>query len=245
MTGERVLVVGGSGGIGSAIVRALAARGHVIEFTYRSSAESAQSLAREAAGASARPCDLGDRAAVEALAGAIEAGEAPYGLVYNAGATYDALAAVLDQDQGERVMQVNFWAMTRLVRACVRGMTARRQGRIVLMSSLTALRGSRGNASYAASKAAQLGYLNTLVGEVAKRGVTINAIAPGFVDTEMMAPYAAHRAKLEAQIPAGRFGKPEEIADLVAFLVSPEAAYINGAVIPVDGGLGAVIAAQR
>jgi NAD(P)-dependent dehydrogenase (short-subunit alcohol dehydrogenase family) len=243
--GETVLVIGGSGGIGAAIVRALAARGHATEFTYRSSAEAAQRLAAEAR-AAATQCDLADRASVDALAAAIEArDEAPYGLVYNAGATYDALAAVLDQDRAEQVMQVNFWAMARMVRACVRGMTGRRRGRIVLMSSLTALRGSRGNASYAASKAAQLGYLNALVGEVAKRGVTVNAITPGFVDTEMMAPYADHRAKLEAQIPAGRFGKPEEIAGLVAFLLSPEAAYINGAVIPVDGGLGAVIAAQR
>jgi NAD(P)-dependent dehydrogenase (short-subunit alcohol dehydrogenase family) len=216
-----------------------------VTFSYKSSEAAAQALAGEL-GCTAVACDLAEREAVERLAGEIEARTTPlYGIVHNAGATYDALAAVIDQDAAERVMQVNLWAMMRLVRAAMRGMIGARCGRIVLIGSLTAMRGSRGNAVYAASKAAQLGYLRTIVGEIAKRGVTANYVAPGFIDTGMLAPYADYKAKLEAQIPAGRYGKPEEVAAVVGFLLSEAASYVNGATLTVDGGLGAVIAAQR
>ena len=238
MSGE-VLVTGGSGGIGSATVRALAARGFAVTFTYRSAAAKAQDLAAELPGATAIACDLAARDQVEALAARIEARETPlFGLVHNAGATYDALAAMVDQDAAERVMQVNLWALMRLVRACVRGMTAARKGRIVVIGSLTAMRGSRGNSVYAASKAAQLGYLRTLVGEVAKRGVTANYVAPGFIDTDMTKalPEAA-RSKLMERIPLGKLGTPEDIAHGVAFLASDGAGYITGATLHVNGGM--------
>ncbi|MCC7275699.1 MAG: SDR family oxidoreductase [Alphaproteobacteria bacterium] len=233
---RRVLVTGGGRGIGAAIVRALAAAGYAVDFTHRRGAEG---LPGEAIAA-----DLADRGAVEALAGrAAEAGY--YGFVHNAGATYDRLAAMVDQAQAETVMQVNFWAMTRLAKALIRPMTAAGAGRIVLIGSVAALAGGRGNAIYAASKAAALGYMRTLVQEVARKGVTANYVAPGFVDTEMMGPYAAHRARLEGQIPAGRYARPEEVAAVVAFLLSDAAAYVNGAVLPVDGGLSAALAVQR
>jgi NAD(P)-dependent dehydrogenase (short-subunit alcohol dehydrogenase family) len=120
-----------------------------------------------------------------------------------------------------------------------------RSGRIVAIGSVAALQGNPGNAAYAASKGALISYARTLAIETAKRGVTVNVIAPGFVDTDMMAPYAAYRADMERQIPAGRFARPEEIAGMVAFLMSPLAAYVTGAVLPVDGGLTAMMGVHR
>jgi NAD(P)-dependent dehydrogenase (short-subunit alcohol dehydrogenase family) len=120
-----------------------------------------------------------------------------------------------------------------------------RDGRVVVIGSVTALQANQGNAAYAASKAALLGYVRTLAIEIARTAVTVNYIAPGFIDTEMMAPYAKYRGQMEGQIPARRFAKPEEVADLVAFLLTPQASYITGAVLPIDGGLSAAIGIQR
>ena len=142
-------------------------------------------------------------------------------------------------------MQVNFWSLTRLAKTVMRGMIRARAGRIVAIGSVAALRGNPGNAAYAASKGALLSYCRTLAVETAKRGITVNYVAPGFIDTDMLAPYAAYREQMEKQIPAGRFAQPEEIAALAAFLMSPAAAYITGAVLPVDGGLTATIGVQR
>jgi 3-oxoacyl-[acyl-carrier protein] reductase len=142
-------------------------------------------------------------------------------------------------------MQVNFWSFTRLVNVVVRQMMRTKDGRVAVIGSVTAERGNQGNAAYAASKAALAGYMRTLAIETARRGVTVNLVAPGFIDTEMMAPYAAYREKMEGQIPAGRFAAPAEIAGLVAFLLSPAASYLTGAVLPVDGGLSAAIGIHR
>jgi 3-oxoacyl-[acyl-carrier protein] reductase len=248
---RRVLVTGGARGLGAAIVRALAVAGHDVTFTYRSSAAEAETLVAALAAAhqgrafAAIQADFADRNAVDGLVEKIGSG-APYsGFVHNAGETYDALAVMLDQDKAERTMQVNFWSFTRLAAAVARPMTRARDGRIVAVGSITALYGNQGNAAYAASKAALLGYLRTLAIETARRGVTVNYVAPGFVDTDMMAPYAAYRETMEKQIPAGRFAKPDDVAALVAFLMSPGAAYITGAVLPVDGGLSAAIGIHR
>jgi 3-oxoacyl-[acyl-carrier protein] reductase len=120
-----------------------------------------------------------------------------------------------------------------------------RTGRIVGIGSVAALEGNQGNAAYAATKGAMLSYVRTLAVETAKRGITVNYVAPGFIDTDMLAPYANYREQMQKQIPAGRFARPEDIAGLVGFLVSPGAAYITGAVLPIDGGLTATIAFQR
>lgn len=247
---QRVLVTGGGRGLGAAIVTALAGAGFDVDFTYRQSGEAAESLAltlRAAhPGAAITPhaVDLADRGALDAFCDAIER-ETWFGLVHNAGQPYDALAAMMDQDKAEAVMQVNVWSLTRLAKAVLRGMIRARAGRIVAIGSVAALRGNPGNAAYAASKGALTSYCRTLAVETAKRGITVNTVAPGFVDTEMMSSYAAHRATMERQIPAGRFAQPAEVAALVAFLMSPPAAYITGATLPVDGGLTAMMGVHR
>ena len=251
MSGDRrVLVVGGSGGLGAAIVRALAAGGFSIDFTYRSSRAAAVSLADELAAAYPRQAfepyvlDLASRDAVDAFCADREAVDY-FGYVHNAGQSADALAAILDQDRAEAAMQVNFWSLTRIAKALVRGMSRARAGRVVAIGSVAALRANTGNAAYAATKGALIAYCRTLAIETARRGVTVNVLAPGFIDTPMMEPYAAQRAGIERQIPAGRFAAPEEVAAVAAFLMSEPAGYITGAVLPVDGGLTAMMGIHR
>jgi 3-oxoacyl-[acyl-carrier protein] reductase len=246
----RILVTGGAKGVGAAIVRALVAAGHDVDFTYRSSTDQALALADEIATAhsgrsvTALPLDLSDKAALDAFCDEREA-ETYFGFIHNAGQPYDSLAAMMAQDKAEAAMQVNFWAFTRLAKSLMRAMIRARAGRIIAIGSVAALRGNPGNAAYAASKGALISYVKTLAIETGKRGVTVNVIAPGFVDTDMMAPYAAYRDKMQAQIPAGRFAKPEEVAGLAAFLMSEPAAYITGTVLPIDGGVSAQLGVHR
>lgn len=246
----RILVTGGGKGVGAAIVRALVAAGHDVDFTYRSSGDAAKKLADELMAANpertikAHEVDLADKGALESFCEMLE-GESFFGLVHNAGQPYDALAAMMQQDKAEAAMQVNFWSMTRIAKAMMRGMIRAKAGRIVAIGSVAALQGNPGNAAYAASKGALISYCRTLSVETAKRGVTVNVIAPGFIDTDMMAPYAAYRENMEKQIPAGRFAKPEEIAGLAAFLMSEPAAYITGTVLPIDGGLTSMLGVHR
>lgn len=247
---SRILVTGGAKGVGAAIVRALAASGHDVDFTYRSSRDQALALAEAVASdhrgreIRALPLDLADKAALDGFCEEREA-ESYFGFVHNAGQPYDALAAMMAQDKAEAAMQVNFWAFTRIAKTVMRAMIRARAGRIVAIGSVAALRGNPGNAAYAASKGALISYTKTLAIETGKRGVTVNVIAPGFVDTDMMAPYAAYREKMEGQIPAGRFARPEEIAGVAAFLMSEPAAYLTGVVLPIDGGLTAQMGVHR
>jgi NAD(P)-dependent dehydrogenase (short-subunit alcohol dehydrogenase family) len=250
MTGKG-LVTGGARGIGAGIVRRLAADGHEVVFTYNTSEAPAKALIDEIKGevkdANLRTlgCDMSDRAAVDAFAKQIEEEGGYYGFVHNAGLSYDNLAAMIDVDAATPAMQVNFWSAVRIVRAMLRGMMRAREGRIVFIGSVTALRGNAGNATYAATKAALLGYTKTVATEIGRRNVTVNFISPGYVDTEMLAPYAEMREKLEKQIPLQRYAQPTDIGGVVSFLLSPDAAYVTGADIAVDGGLSASLGVQR
>lgn len=248
---RRVLVTGGGRGLGAAIVKALAADGHDVTFTYRSSADAAEASAKALAADhpdqsfAALRVDLSDRDEVAAFTAGLGDDARYDGFVHNAGHTYDALAMMMDQAKAEVAMQVNYWSFTRLANALLRPMMRARNGRVAVIGSVTALQANQGNAAYAASKAALLGYARTLAVEVARTGVTVNYVAPGFIDTEMLAPYAKFRDTMEGQIPSRRFAAPEEIASVVAFLMSPGASYLTGAVLPVDGGLSAALGVHR
>ena len=247
---KRILVTGGGRGVGAAIVTNLASAGFDVDFTYRNSSAEAEALigqlkaAAPDARVTAHALDLSETGSLDIFAEALE-DETYWGLVHNAGQSYDVLAAMMAQDKAEAAMQVNFWSLTRLVKSMIRGMIRARGGRIAVIGSVAALQGNPGNAAYAASKGALLSYCRTLAVESAKRGITVNYVAPGFIDTEMMAPYAAYRAKMETQIPAGRFAAPGDVAALVGFLMGPGAGYVTGAVLPVDGGLSAMIGVHR
>ena len=249
--GKTVFVAGGARGIGLGIVKALAADGYDVCFSYRSSADEAMKLSKDIQSQypqqtiSCQQVDMSNRDQVGEFATMISETEGLYGLVYNAGGSYDTLAALVDQDKGEALFQLNFWAMTRLAGAAARPLMRARSGRIITIGSVTSQLGVSGNSIYAATKGAMLSYIRTLAIELARRGVTVNYVSPGYVDTDLMTPYADHRDNLEKQIPLRRFAQPEEVGGLASFLFSPLAGYITGSVIPIDGGLSAGLLIQR
>ncbi len=236
------LVTGASRGIGHAIALALGGAGARVIGT----ATSAEGAARLGATLASHGCngrgallDAGNAASVDTLVGELEAAsELPTILVNNAAVTRDSLLLRMKPEDWEAVITTNLTGVFRLSKACVRRMMKERRGRIVNLTSVVGVTGNAGQANYAAAKAGLLGFTKSLARELASRGITVNAVAPGFIDTDMTrALNEAQRAALVGQIPVGRLGTPADVAGAVLFLVSPQATYITGETLHVNGGM--------
>ena len=244
MSEKKIAVVtGGARGIGKAIALELAKAGNFVVINYNGSEEKARETKAEieAAGGEAdiMQCNVADFDACEVFFKAIAE---KYGrvdiLVNNAGVTKDGLLMKMSEEDFSRVVDTNLKGTFNCIRHVSRMMLRQRSGRIISLSSVVGLRGNAGQANYAASKAGIIGMTKSAARELASRGVTVNAVAPGFIETEMTAVLSEEVKKASAaQIPLGHFGKPEDIAKTVAFLASDDAAYITGQVIQVDGGM--------
>lgn len=241
--GQTALVTGASGGIGGAIARGFHAQGAavVLSGTRR---EALDALAAELGDrVFVVPCDLGDGAAVDGLLAAAEAAAgAPIDiLVANAGITRDGLLLRMKDEDWETVLKVNLESYFRLARSALRGMMKRRSGRIIGITSVVGVTGNPGQANYAASKAGMIGFSKALAAEVASRGVTVNCVAPGFIESPMTdALTDDQKARILGNIPAGRLGTGAEIAAACVFLASAEAAYVTGATLHVNGGMAMI-----
>lgn len=242
LEGEIALVTGASRGIGRAIAITLAARGATVVGTATSEkgAEAITAYLQEA-GAQGRGMVL-DVTRPEDVDGLIQQVTEEFGpvgiLVNNAGITRDNLLMRMKDEEWEDIIRTNLTAVYRMSKAVLRGMTRARRGRIIHIGSVVGSSGNAGQTNYAAAKAGLLGFTKSLAREVGPRGVTVNTVAPGFIDTDMTRDLPqAQREALLGQIPLGRLGAPEEVAEVVAFLASPAAAYVTGETIHVNGGM--------
>ncbi|MEV4741644.1 3-oxoacyl-ACP reductase FabG [Streptomyces sp. NPDC049555] len=227
-----VFITGGNRGIGLAIARAMAEAGDKVAVTYRSGEPPAGLLGVQ--------CDINDPAQVEAAFKRIEEEHGPVEvLVANAGITRDGLLLRMGEQDFADVIGTNLVSAYRLAKRATKGMLRARRGRLIFISSAVAMLGEAGQSNYAASKAGLIGFSRSLARELGSRGITSNVVAPGLTATDMAAELSQERIEaLRGQIPLGRLARPEEIAAAVQFLASEQAAYITGAVIPVDGGVG-------
>jgi len=242
LTGKTALVTGATGGIGGATARALHAQGAAVALS-GTRREVLDALAAELGSrAHVLPCDLSDKDAVEAL---VPKAEETMGqldiLVANAGVTRDNLFVQLRDEDWEQVINVNLTATFRLARAAVRGMMRRRFGRVIGITSVVGVTGNPGQSNYAASKAGMIGMMKSIAAEYAKRGVTANCVAPGFIATAMTDKLnEKQREAILGRVPAGRLGASDDIAAAVVYLASNEAAYVTGQTLHVNGGMAMI-----
>ncbi len=227
-------ITGGNRGIGAATAQALAAAGHQVVIGSRSGEASL------VPGVHSVQIDVSDAESIEKAITVVEENYGPIEiLVANAGVTRDSLLMRMSDQDIEETINTNLIGSIRLARRVLRPMIKTKNGRIIFMSSVVGLLGSAGQVNYSASKAGLVGAARSLTREVGSRGITVNVVAPGFIDTDMTAALGeSTKAAILATIPAGRYGEPSEVAKVIEFLVSDAGAYISGAVIPVDGGLG-------
>jgi 3-oxoacyl-[acyl-carrier protein] reductase len=230
--GRVVLITGGSRGIGLACAKAFAESGDRVAITYNSSPPPSDFFAVK--------CDVTNPDQVAQAFKEIEERFGPVEvLIANAGITDDTLILRMSEDQFSRVVEANLVGTFRIVKRAVQGMLRARKGRIILMSSVVAMLGSPGQVNYAASKAGLVGMARSLAREIGSRQITVNVVAPGPVETDMTAAISdARKEEMLKAVPLARMAQPAEIAEVVHFLAGPSAAYITGAIIPVDGGLG-------
>jgi 3-oxoacyl-[acyl-carrier protein] reductase len=232
MTARTVLITGGNRGIGKAIAEEFLAQGHRVAVTVRSGTGPEGSLSVVA--------DVTDAASLDAAIPKVEEKLGPIEvLVANAGITKDTLLMRMTDEEFESVVNTNLNGVFRVVRRATKSMIKNRFGRVVLIGSVVGLLGSAGQVNYSATKSALVGMARSITRELGNRGITANVVAPGFIDTDMTAELSeALQDEYKKKIPAGRFAAPSEVAKVVTWLSSDESAYISGAVIPVDGGLG-------
>jgi 3-oxoacyl-[acyl-carrier protein] reductase len=242
LSGQTALVTGASGGIGGAIAKALHGQGAEVMVAGRQRDRLAALAAELGARSHIGVADLADPAAPDRLVKEAQAAMRRVDiLVNNAGVTRDALALRMNDELWQAVIDINLSAGFRLTRAVLRGMLRRRHGRVIVVTSVVAVTGNAGQANYAAAKAALVGMAKSIAAEVAGRGITVNCIAPGAIATRMTDRLMAEqRSQLNAAIPAGRFGTPEDVAAAVVFLASTEAAYVTGQTLHVNGGLAMI-----
>jgi len=242
LTGKTALVTGASGGIGAAIARALHAQGATVALS-GTRAEALEKLAGElGARTHVLPCNLSDKDAVEKLVPGAEAAMGQLDiLVNNAGLTRDGLFMRMKDEDWDTVIAVNLTATFRLARAATRGMMKRRWGRIVSIASIVGVTGNPGQGNYAASKAGMIGMSKSLAAEVASRGITVNCVAPGFIESPMTdALNDKQKEAILGQVPAGKLGQGADVASAVVFLASQEAQYVTGQTLHVNGGMAMI-----
>jgi len=242
LTGKSALVTGASGGIGGEIARELHAQGATVGLS-GTRVDALEKLKSELGSrAHVLPCDLGDPASIEQL---LKSADAALGgidiLINNAGLTRDNLALRMKDEEWQKVIDVNLTAGFRLARGAMRGMMKKRWGRIIGITSVVGVTGNPGQANYAAAKAGMVGMSKSLAQEVASRGITVNCVAPGFIETQMTgALNEEQKSRIMTTIPAGRLGQSAEVAAAVVYLASPEAAYVTGQTIHVNGGMAMI-----